>query len=170
MALLPDDKRLLISLVGSGESPHSAVQDLETGSVKAIGSADRYVPSFAGAMHPGVSSDGQHCILIDGNHYWLQPLDGSAEREIHGIDAGDTLLEWHDDSNNLFLLKPVGSDVEIYSLNLTSGQRTLWTRFSPADKTAVAGDSSVVITPDGAHYGYMVRRIYSTLYLADGLD
>jgi hypothetical protein len=39
----------------------------------------------------------------------------------------------------LFLAKWVGPDVEIQSLNLTSGQRKPWTRFFPTDKTAVAG-------------------------------
>ena len=100
----------------------------------------------------------------------MQPLDGGASgREIPGINAGETIIEWHDDSNNLFISRPTDSEVEIYTLNLTTGQRKLWTRFSPADKTAIAGHSSMVITPDGAHYGYMVQRIYSTLFLADGL-
>jgi hypothetical protein len=48
-------------------------------------------------------------------------------------------LEWHDDSDNLFVSKRAGADVEIYTLNLTTGQRKLPTRFSPADKTALAG-------------------------------
>jgi hypothetical protein len=69
----------------------------------------------------------------------------------------------------LFVSRPVGSDAEIYTLNLTTGQRKLWARFSPADKTAMAGNHWLVITPDGSHYGYMVQRLYSTLFLADGL-
>ena len=170
LALLPEGKRLLISVVGPGESPHSALQDLESGVVSPVGPASRYVPDFAGRLTPGPSPDGKYCILTDGkNHYWLQPLDGGDAREIQGVNPGDILLEWHDDLNNLFVSRSVRSDVEIYNLNLTTGERKLWTRFSPADKTAIAGNTWAVITPDGAHYSYLVQRLYSILFLADGL-
>jgi len=169
-ALLPDGKQILISTIGSGDAAQSALQDLDSGSVRSIGPAGWYVRTYVGLMFPGPSPDGRYCILTDGkNHYSLQPLDGAKGREIQGINTGETFMGWHDDSNNLFVSRPVGSDVEIYTLNLVSGQRKLWTRFSPADKTAVAGHGLMVITPDGAHYGYMVQRIYSTLFLADGL-
>ena len=168
--LLPDGKQLLLSMVGTGGSPRSALQDLDSGEVRPVGPADRYVPTLTYLMHPGPSPDGKYCILTDGKvHYWLQPLDGTNGREITGIQAGEIVLEWHDDSNSVFVSRLIGSDAEIYTLNLTTGQRKLWARFSPADKTAVAGNPWLVITPDGAHYGYMVQRLYSTLFLADGL-
>jgi hypothetical protein len=59
--------------------------------------------------------------------------------------------------------------MQIYNLNLTTGQRKLWTIFSPQDKTARAGHSIVFITPDGAHYAYQSQRIYSTVFIAKGL-
>jgi hypothetical protein len=71
--------------------------------------------------------------------------------------------------NILFLAKWVGPDAEIESLNLTGGERKPWTRFSPADKTAVAGITKIRITSDGIHYAYELQRIYSTPFLADGL-
>jgi len=169
-ALLPNDKQILISTVGTGGAPQSAVQDLASGSVRPIGSAGRFVSTFVGRMYPGPSLDGKYCILTDGkDHYWLQPLDGTQEREIPGINAREIPLEWHDDANSLFISRSIGSDVEITTLNLTTGQRKLWTHFSPADRTAIVGSSSIVITPDGGHYGYMVQRVYSTLFLVDGL-
>jgi hypothetical protein len=170
LALLPDGKRLLISVVGAGELPHSAIQDLESGAVSMVGPAGRYVPLVAGRLSPGPSPDGKYCILTDSkNHYWLQPLEGGEEREIPGVNPGDQLVEWHDDSNNLFVSRFLGADVEVDNLNLTTGERKLWTRFSPSDKTAIAGNTLVLITPDGEHYAYQVQRIYSILFLADGL-
>jgi hypothetical protein len=170
VALLPDGKRLLISVVGAGELPHSAIQDLESGAVTTVGPAGRYVPLFAGRLSPGPSPDGKYCILTDSkSHYWLQPLEGGEETEIQGVNPGDQLVEWHDDSNNLFVSRFLGADVEVDNLNLTTGERKLWTRFSPSDKTAIAGNTLVLITPDGEHYAYQVQRIYSILFLADGL-
>lgn len=170
LAMMPDGKRLLISVVGPGESPHSAFQDIESGAVSPLGPAGRYVPGFAGRLTPGPSPDGKYCILTDDkNHYWLQPLGAGDAREIAGINPRDILLEWHDDSNTIFISRSVRADVEVFSLNLATGERKLWTRFSPADKTAIAGNTALLITPDGAHIGYQVQRIYSILFLADGL-
>ncbi|HZM09631.1 MAG TPA: hypothetical protein VFC15_05415, partial [Candidatus Limnocylindrales bacterium] len=122
-------------------------------------------------MYPGPSRDGRYCIQTDReHHYWLQPLDGAAAREVHGINPGERILEWHADSNSVFVAHLTGSDVDIYTLDLTNGRRKLWTHFSPAEKTALVGKSAVVITPDGAHYVYQMQRIYSTLFLADGLQ
>jgi len=168
--LLPDAKQVLISTIGSGSGPQTAVQDIESGAVHPVGAAGRYLNAFVGLMYPGPSLDGRYCIQTDSEHrYWLQPLDGAAAREIHGINPGERVLEWHRDSNNVFVAKMTGSDADIYSLNLSSGERKLWTHFSPAEKTALVGKSLVVITPDGAHYAYQVQRIYSTLFLADGM-
>jgi len=65
-------------------------------------------------MTPGPSPDGKYCVLTDDkDHYWLQPLNGVDAREIQGVNPGDLLLEWHDDSNNLFVSRAVHSDVEI---------------------------------------------------------
>lgn len=170
LGLLPDGKRLLVSLVATGQPPHAGLQDLETGAVTDLGPPGRHIAEFAGMMLPGASPDGKYCILTDDKgKLWRQPLDGGDAREIHGVNPDDRLLEWHADSNNVFFSRVSRPDVEIYTLNLTTGERKLWTRFSPADKTALAGDTWVMITPDGAHYSYMVERIYSTLYLADGL-
>lgn len=169
-AFLPNNHQLLISLVGSGKSRQSALQDLDSGQVRQVGSEGRYVPTAVTLMAPGPSPDGKYCILTDGeDHYWLQALEGSSAREIHGVEPGERLLEWHDDSNNVFVSRKDGADADIYTLNLTTGQRKLWTHFSPADKTAAVRNNWLIITPDGSHYGYMVQRIYSTLFLADGL-
>ena len=168
--LLPDGKRLVISTVGAKGALQMALQEIETGAIHPLGPVDRFIPTTVGLMFPGVSLDGKFCIITDGKqHYWLQALDGSAPREIHGITPGEVIVQWHGDSNNVFVSRAAGSDIEIYTVNLTSGERKLWTRFTPADKTAIAGRGSVIITPDGAHYAYMVQRVYSTLFLADGL-
>jgi len=170
VGFMPGAKRLLIETVGSGSTPQLALQDVDTGAVQSFNASGRYIESFVGLLFPGPSLDGRYAILTDMDHrYWLQPLDGGAAREIHGIRAGERVLEWHGDSENVFVAATSGLDVDVYTLNLASGQRKLWTHFSPAEKTALVGKTTLVITPDGAHYAYQLQRIYSTLFLADGL-
>jgi serine/threonine protein kinase len=58
------------------------------------------------------------------------------------------------------------SETEIYDLDIATGQRKLFTHFSPNDKAAAINLTYFTITPDGAHFGYCVPRIYSTLFVA----
>jgi uncharacterized protein YfaP (DUF2135 family) len=84
---------------------------------------------------------------------------------------GDLPRDWHNDSQNIFVERPAGTDsVDIYDLNIATGQRKLWTQFSPSDKGAILSLRHPVITPDGAHALYVVQRIYSTLFVAKGIQ
>jgi serine/threonine protein kinase/Tol biopolymer transport system component len=167
---LPDGKRLLITIVGNEGAPRSGIQDIATGEFHPLGQPGQYVATNIGLMVPGPSPDGKDCILIDdANRRWLQPLDGSSQREIKGISPGEMVVQWHNDSSHVFVAHSIGSDTEIYDLNLANGQRKLWTKFVPPDRTAMIGHSWLLITPDGSKYGYMSQRIYSTLFLASGL-
>ncbi len=170
VSLLPDDKHVFITTAGSEQIPQSAVQDIETGSVHSIGPKDRYTAAFVMTLFPGPSLDGKSCIQTDGqDHYWLQSLESGSVRALSGIAPGEKIINWHGDSDNIFLAHPDGINVQIYNLNLTTGTRQLWTTFSPQDKTARVGHSSVFITPDGAYFAYQSQKIHSTLFIATGL-
>ena len=170
VAFLPDDKHLLITTNAPGQTLQSAIQDIADGSVRAIGSGGRFISFHSNALYPGASPDGKFCIVGDGEgHYWLQSLEGSTAHEINGVAPGELIINWHGDSNNLFFAHPEGPKVDVYSLNVSTGERKLWTRFSPSDTAAIFGSDSILITPDGSHYAYIIRRVYSNLFLASGV-
>ena len=110
-------------------------------------------------------------MITDGqNRYWLQPLDGGVSVEIKGLLENERPLQWHNDSQNIFVQRRVSdSAVEIYDFNLATGQRKLWTKFSPTDKTAVLALRQPIIMPDGSRAVYVVQRIFSTLYLGKNI-
>jgi len=169
VSLFSDDKHALITTAASGQTPQTAVQDIETGSVRSVGPKDRYVAAFVTSLFPGPSPDGKLCIQTDGSRYWLQSLEDNTVRELSGIARGERIINWHSDSNNVFLAHPDGINVQVYNLNLTTGERKPWTLFSPADKTARAGHTLLLITSDGSHFAYESHRVYSTLFIAKGL-
>jgi serine/threonine protein kinase len=169
VSLFSDDKHALITIGASGHTPQSAVQDIETGSIRPVGPKDRYVASYISTLFPGPSLDGKFCIQTDGSRYWLQSLEDNTVRDLSGIAKGEKIINWHADSNNVFVTHPDGIGVQIYNLNLTTGERKLWTTLSPPDKTARAGHMLLFMTPDGAHFAYESHRIYSTLFVAKGL-
>ena len=83
-----------------------------------------------------------------------------------GILANERIIEWHNDSSHLFVARQNGTDVEISDVNVATGEHKLFTRYSPTDKTAALAVTYIAITPDGAHYAYVVPHIYSTLFVA----
>ena len=105
------------------------MQDIETGSVRSIGPKDRYMASFVSTLFPGPSPDSKFCIQTDGSRYWLQGIEDNSVRELSGIAPGEKIINWHADSNNVFLAHPDGINVQVYNLNLTTGERKLWTVF-----------------------------------------
>jgi hypothetical protein len=117
-----------------------------------------------------VSPDGKYCVTTDGEgHYWIQPVDAASARCLQGVLEDDYVLEWHNDSGHLFVDRQSGTETEIYDLDTVTGQRKLFTHFSPKDKAAAINLTYVTINPDGAHFGYCVPRVYSTLYVARGV-
>jgi eukaryotic-like serine/threonine-protein kinase len=170
VGFLPDNEHVLVTTNATGQSRESTVQGIADGSVRVIGNAGRSVPYYFDSLNPGPSPDGRFCIETDGKgKFWLQPLDGSAAHEITGVGPDEMILNWHNDSNNVFVVHSTGTDVDINTLNLATGERKPWTHFSPADKAATFGTITVVITVDGSRFAVMIHRLYSNLFLASGL-
>jgi hypothetical protein len=168
---LPGNQSLLITALHKDGSLSSFVQDVSTGSVRTVGSPGSYVQSFAGTMFPGPSPDGKNCIVSDGKgRFWLQPIDGGPSgREIPSLKPTDEIINWHNDSNNLFIVEPKGSDNDIFTLNITTGERKLWAHFSALDRAGLSGHSYIFITPDGSRFAYSTQGILSTLFQVNGL-
>jgi hypothetical protein len=117
-----------------------------------------------------ISPDGKYCVTTDGgNHYWIQPTDGSPARDLVGILPGEHVIEWHNDSAHLFVARQNGTEVEISDVNVATGEHKFFSRYSPNDQTAALAVTYVAITPDGAHYAYVVPHVYSTLLVARGV-
>ncbi len=164
---MPDNKHILSVANAAGRAPATYLQDVPTGTARRISEEGRYLLVIHDvAMN--VSPDGKYCVVTDGEgHYWIQPLDGSQGSEIKGLGSGDFPLEWHGGSQNIFVeRRPALDAIDIYDLNLATGQSKLWNHFSPTDKNAMVTMRHPLITPDGAHALYAVQRIYSTLFLA----
>jgi eukaryotic-like serine/threonine-protein kinase len=169
---MPDSKRLLVMASAAGR-PVLYVQDVANGAIRQVTTGNRYSIMFD-SIPMNVSPDGKYCVTTDGeNHYWLQPIDGGEPSEIKGMIEGDFPLQWHKGSQNIFFERwaaAAGSAVDIYDLDVATGKSKLWTHFTPADKSALLALRPPLITPDGAHTLYSAQRIYSTLFVAKGIQ
>ena len=171
-AWVPGGKHLVILVQAPGHALATYIQDLETGSVRQVGKEGRYLWTVGEQGIASASPDGKAFIATDGEkRYWVQPMDGGEASEIKGLSAGDLPLEWHNGSENIFFERITGTDSsEIYDLNLATGNSKLWSHFTPTDKTAMVAMRHPIITQDGAHVLYVVQRIFSTLFVAKGIQ
>jgi eukaryotic-like serine/threonine-protein kinase len=170
-AWMPDGKRLVVAASGPGRAPATFIQDASTGAVRQITPEGRYLMNFLGAA-VDVSPAGKYCITTDGeSHYWVQPMDGGKATDLKGLDADDVPLEWHNDSQHLFVRRLSGTgQVDIYDFDVSTGKRKLWMQFSPSDKSGLVNAvHNVVITPDGRHVLFTVNHLYSKVFLVKGL-
>jgi serine/threonine protein kinase/dipeptidyl aminopeptidase/acylaminoacyl peptidase len=171
-AWMPDGRHILVLVNAQGQPPATYLQDVQTGAAQKFGSDGRYLWSIGEQGLGSVSPDGKSFITTDGeNHFWAQPTDGSAPTAIKGLSPGDLPLEWHGGSQNIFFERMTGTDTsEIYDLNLATGQSKVWSRFIPSDKLAMVALRHPIITQDGAQVLYVVQRIFSTLFVASGIQ
>jgi serine/threonine protein kinase/WD40 repeat protein len=171
-AWLPDGKHILVAVNAPGQPPATYLQDVQTGAARKIGTEGSYLWTVGEQGLGSVSPDGKSFMTTDGDkHFWVQPTDGGEPSPIKGLSPGDLPLEWHNGSQNIFFERLIGTDTsEIYDLNLATGQSKLWSHFTPADKIAMISLRHPIITQDGAHVLYVVQRIFSTLFVASGIQ
>ena len=168
ISLFSDDKHALITTAASGQTPQSAVQDIETGSVRSIGAKDRYVAASISTLFPGPSPDGKFCIQTDGSRYWKQSIEDNSAREFSGVRPA---RRWQTACRiqNVFRAHPTASLSQLLIMEPNERIGNSWTHFSQPHQTATAGHTLLFMTPDGGHFAYESHRIYSTLFIAKGL-
>jgi hypothetical protein len=168
---MPDGKHILVLALAPGHAPDNYLQDVETGASQKINNDGKFLLTSESGTGT-VSPDGRYFLAIDNDkRYWVQPIDGGAAREVKGLSPGDIPTEWHGGSQNIFFERPIGTDTsEIYDLNLATATSKLWSHFTPADKTAMLALRHAIITQDGTRVLYVVQRIFSTLFVAKGIQ
>lgn len=114
-----------------------------------------------------LSPDGESVATVDAaGRILVYPAAGGAPTEVHGALPGDVPLEWEIGGRALFVWD-LTWPARIYRLELGAGRRSLWKELAPDPVGLLYGN--VILTRDGKHYVYRVRRVFSDLNLVEGL-
>jgi serine/threonine protein kinase len=127
-----------------------------------------------------VTPEGVTGALLSPNGKWLiakdaqqrsriYPLDGGEPLDIRGLTDQDKIIRWGTDEKSLYVARSGDLPVKIYRLDPWSGSREELKEITPADPTGMLDPMHIILTPDGKHYFYNVRRYLSGLYLVDGV-
>jgi Tol biopolymer transport system component len=113
-----------------------------------------------------LSPDGGSVATVDTDGRLLLCSVGGLPKEIRGALPGELPLEWEDSGKALFLWDRTWP-ARIVRLELESGHRSEWRELAPDPTGLLYGN--VILTRDGLHYVYRVRRVLSELNVAEGL-
>ena len=90
-----------------------------------------------------------------------------------GRSRGDELIQWSADGRFLYVRGSNESVVELFRIDLFSGQREPWKTLEVPDKVGFVGiengPGAIRITPDGKSYVYTYWQALGELYIAEGL-
>ena len=124
-----------------------------------------------------LSPDGEFVAAVDSSRkIWLYPVHGGPPRPVPvTLSPGEAIVCFGGDGKSLFTNRYLDEKgqpqlpQEIYTLDLTTGKKSLWNALMPSDPTGIGNIALPLFTPDGRSYVYYYSRALSELYLAEGL-
>jgi eukaryotic-like serine/threonine-protein kinase len=161
----PDGKRILFGGNEPGHGVRLYIQDLTGGTPRPI-----TPEGVSGFPTYAISPDGEAAAAIGpGQQGYLYPVEGAEPRPIPGLEAAYAPIAWSADGRSLYICRRGERPVQMYLLDIATGQKRLWKQLMPSDMAGVDLIFPIWVTPDGKSYVYGYRRILSDLYLVEGL-
>jgi WD40 repeat protein len=161
---LPNGKEFVFSGNEPNKGVRLYVQNIDGGSPKPISPegahATAFFPSPDGTMVAGLGPD---------QLPYLFPVSGGDPRPIKGFLEGEQPIDWTADGRSLYIYRPGEVPAKVFTVDLTSGKRTLWKQLVPSDPAGVETIGPVLISPDGKACVYGYHRTLSDLYMVEGL-
>jgi Tol biopolymer transport system component len=99
----------------------------------------------------------------------LFPVAGGSPKPIKGFATNDRPIRWSKDGSAVYAFSRGDLPSKVHRIDLTSGERTLWTELSPSDPTGVEGLTGVRMTDDEHGYAYSYSQRLNDLFVVEGL-
>jgi serine/threonine protein kinase len=132
-------------------------------------SSGKLSPLTPEGVKGNVTWDGRFVVVRNGSAVQVIPVDGSAPREIKGLQDKDRPIQMTADGSEIFVANYNGLTANIYRVRLDGGDRKLVKTLEMRDPTGGFGVTRALTTPDGQYFAYNTLRQLSELYLLQGL-
>jgi hypothetical protein len=86
------------------------------------------------------------------------------------MQPGEIATAWTADGRSLFVMARGQIPAQVFRVDLSSGQRTLWKIIEPADAAGIDTVGRVLMSADNKTYVYSYVRTLSDLYLVQALN
>jgi WD40 repeat protein len=103
--------------------------------------------------------------------WFAYSTSGAPPIEVRGIHDDEAPIGWRADSKSMYVRQAQTTTpvISVWSVEIATGQRTLWKELHPSRPIDGAGDLHLWITPDGRAYAYNYSIFLSDLYVGAGL-
>jgi hypothetical protein len=157
---LPDGRRILLVGAEHARPQRTWIQEPPGGLPRAV--------TPEGATGVTTSPDGAWVATITRDSMLaIFPLSGGEPRDLGRVYSREILGEWSADGRTL-LIGGWGARLDVFSVDVASGNRTIWRTFEVPDPAGVTM-GEFVVTRDRRSYAYGYVRILDELYLVEGL-
>ena len=161
---LPDGRRFVVT-ARKGPDARAYVRDVTTGAGEPFGPVGLHWNLFYG---PPVSPDGKFVVLMTAGEPFMRcPLNGGDPIPIPGLLPDDLPVTWTEDGAALFVVAK-SAPGQFVRLDLESGRRTPWLNAAPTDSAGLRFYVAT-ITPNGKFWSLSVSKLFTDLYVVDGL-
>ena len=162
----PDGRRLLVNARQTGRRFRVFLFDPDTGASRPVTPEGTPTVFFVS----GATPDGRYVWADRPDGTWsLYPIDGGDPRPIPGMLPGEVPALFARDGRSVLVERIQQVPVRVFRVDLTSGARTHWRDFEPADKAGLSYVRFVLLSANGSAYAYQYRRWLSDLYSVEGL-
>jgi eukaryotic-like serine/threonine-protein kinase len=153
-----DGTRVLFSGSAHGQGSRHYVQEVRGGMPQAV--------TPEGASGGRLSPD-ERSILARGasGKYFIYPIAGGEPRPALGLTGRDRLVHWREDGKAALVYQDSKIPCPLESVDLETGERTLFREFAPSDLTGLIRIVPGFVTDDEESYVYRFTRLTSRLFL-----
>jgi serine/threonine protein kinase/Tol biopolymer transport system component len=118
-----------------------------------------------------LSADGKLVLARgpDGN-YLIYPIAGGDPRPVPGLTPADILALWSADEQSALVYRRAELPCRLERVDLTTGHRTLFKEFAPADRAGLLSLREIFVTDDLRSYAYTAYYQVSSLFVSDGKE
>ena len=159
----PDGTRLVVSANERGRKIRLYRLDLESGDSSPV------TPEGVGhLLSPTSTGDAVTSEDLDGT-IRLFPLEGGSPREITGLLSREIVLLWLPGDEEFLAALPNDVPFRVFRVNARTGARHLHSEVGPADRNGLRSLWPVAFSRDGSAVAYTVSRLFSELFVVEGV-
>jgi dipeptidyl aminopeptidase/acylaminoacyl peptidase len=117
-----------------------------------------------------ISPDGDRIVVRrnTGEHLSYS-MNANAVEPLPGMVAGLTPLRFEASGRSLYVAAEQAGISRIETLDLATGERTLWRELKPSHPNGVLFVAMPLVAADGSRFAHSYLRVISNLYLVEGL-
>jgi Tol biopolymer transport system component len=161
-AFLPDGKHFVFTGTEPGHGRRLYLESLDDAKPRPL--------SVEGVGSNVLSRDGVYVAARGADEkVYLFPVAGGEPKLVPGVQPGEFPTAWSGDGRSLFVIARGRIPAQVFRVDITTGQRTFWRSFEPADAAGIDSIRGVLISADEKAYVYGYSRTLSDLYLVQGL-